>query len=211
MNVMNRLFFMATLCLLASCAIKSPIKNQYKLSLFERASKQAQSSPYSILVAQPSAVSGYQTEQMLYIVKPFELKPFSRNAWVGPPANMLFPLILQSLQSSDYFSAVVSSPYSDKADYRLETELIELEQNFLMNPSMLQFVVKVVLSHISDNRVLASKIITEQICCPTNTPYGGVIAANQATQSFTKTLIDFVIHQIQKDNQLRKPIAKNTK
>lgn len=211
MNLMNRLFFIFTLGLLASCAVKSPIKNQYKLSAFERASKQIRPSPYSILVAQPSAVSGYQTEQMLYILKPFELKPFSRNVWIGPPANMLFPLILQSLQSSHYFSAVVSSPYSDKADYRLETELIELQQNFLIDPSVLQLVVKVVLSHISDNRVLASKIMTQQIPCPTNTPYGGVIAANQATQSFTKTLIAFVIHQIQKDNRSGNPMAKNTK
>lgn len=200
-------------CLLSGCAVNTPVVNQYKLDQYSRKPMAAQQANVSILISPPEAAAGYQSEQMYYVKKPYELQAFAKNAWISAPANMLFPLILQTLQDSGYFYAVVASPYADKADYRLDTQLIELEQNFLCKPSAIEMAVKVVLTHVADDRVIASRIIREHVQCPSDSPYGGVIAANQATRAFTAQLSEFILAKIKEDHRLHrtqtKTIAKN--
>lgn len=186
--------------ILTACSpIKIPVSNQYTLDTFSAKKLVKNKTRVSILVSQPEAMAGNQTEQMHYIQKPFELSAFVHNAWVSSPSNMVYPLIIQSLQKTGYFSAVASGPYVEKADYRLDTQIIALQQNFLGTPSVTEFVAKVMLTHIEDNRVVSSRIISERINCPTDTPYGGVIAANKATQAFTARLSEFVITNVQND------------
>ena len=188
-------------CFLSACSVKTPPTTQYKLDAYNSKRVHSKPSPVSILVSQPDAVGGYQTEQMLYMTKPYELSSFVKNAWVSPPASMLFPLITQSLQDSGYFYAVVSPPYGDKATYRLDTQLIELQQNFIVKPSRIELVLKVVLTQVESDQIIASRIIHQQAICPLDTPYGGVIAANMAVKSFTSIVRDFVINHIQHDKR----------
>lgn len=198
---MNKLTIWVLLLFLAGCSpIKTPVSNEYKLG--EYSNKRLASSPskLSIFVATPEAVAGYGNEDMLYVNKPFELSSFVNNAWVDPPATMLLPLIAQSLQHSGYFYAVTSSPHSESTDYRLDTQLIELQQNFLTKPSHVDLVVKVVLSNVNDNRVVASRLISQQVKCPTDTPYGGVTAANIAAKNFTAEATTFVVSQVKLDS-----------
>ncbi|HHF7368180.1 TPA: ABC-type transport auxiliary lipoprotein family protein [Legionella bozemanae] len=178
---------------LSACSpVKISVKNQYQLSAYSTKQLAKKPMPITLLVTTPDAAAGYQTEQMLYVKKPYALEPFVKNAWVNPPADMLYPLILQSLQRTNLFEAVTSNAYTLGATYRLDTQLLSLQQNFLKKPSILEFSAKVVLTHVSDNNVLASKIINLRIPCPSDTPYGGVIAANKATQQFTAALTHFV-------------------
>lgn len=201
MNKISIIALLAATELLVSCSpIKTAVSNQYKLESFS-AKKIAQHQTHvSLLVSQPDAIAGYQTEQMMYTNKPFELTNFAHSAWISSPANMLYPLIIQSLQTSHYFYAIASGPDADKTDYRLDTQLFELRQNFLSKPSRVQLVAKVVLTHIADNRVVSSRIITKTVPCPQDTPYGGVLAANQASLGFTAALSNFVIEQVKQDN-----------
>jgi cholesterol transport system auxiliary component len=186
--------------LLTACTpVQNVIVNQYKLETFSSKKITNKRTSLTLLVSQPDAIPGYQTEQMLYINKPFEINNFAHNAWISSPANMLYPLITQSLQSSHYFYAVASGPDADKTDYRLDTQLIELQQNFLTKPSRIELVANVVLTHIDDNRVVASRIIGKQVSCPEDTPYGGVVAANRAAFAFTAELTGFVITQVKRD------------
>lgn len=43
--------------------------------------------------------------------------------------------------TSRVFYAVASGPYVEKADYRLDTQVIALQQNFLPKPSVIELVV----------------------------------------------------------------------
>ncbi|WP_019217992.1 ABC-type transport auxiliary lipoprotein family protein [Legionella tunisiensis] len=205
MNKFSLILLFCVQCLLTACSpIKTPVTNQYKLEAFSNKQLASNVAHQSILVTTtPDSVAGYQTEQMLYIQKPFELSSFANNAWINPPADMLFPLIVQSLQRSGYFYAVASTPHSEHTDYRLDTQLIALQQNFLRKPSVLDLVVKVTLTHVSDNRVVASKVISQHVCCPMDTPYGGVVAANRATESLTAEIANFVVFHVKQDNSHR--------
>ncbi|CZH49122.1 ABC-type transport auxiliary lipoprotein family protein [Legionella pneumophila serogroup 1] len=200
MRVLSSVCFILGILTLMSCSpVKVPVTNEYQLTAYSTKQLTRKPRPITIQVTVPEAVAGYQTEEMLYMKKPFKLEPFVKNAWTSPPADMLFPLLVQSLQSSGYFYAVTSSPYSEEADYRLDTQLLKLEQNFIKKPSVLEFSAKIVLTHISDNQIIGSRIVSLQIPCSQDTPYGGVIAANQATFRFTATATDFAVSHIKRD------------
>ncbi len=185
------------LALMACSPVKVPVTNQYQLTDYSSKQFTKHPRPIALWVTAPESVAGYQTQQMLYINKPFERASFVKNAWVSPPAEMLFPLMVQSLQKTGFFYAVMSSSYSQGANYRLDTQLLSLEQNFLKKPSVLEFAAKVVLTRIIDNKVIASKVINLQVPCPSDTPYGGVVAANQAARQFTASTTAFVVSHIQ--------------
>lgn len=198
------LLVLGTCCLLVACSpVKMPIEAQYKLLSYS-AKREAHSSHATILVSQPEAVADYQTEQMLYIKKPYELNHFAHNAWVTSPPNMLYPLILLSLEQSHYFAAVASGAYADKTDYRLDTQLLAFQQNFLFHPSRMEFKAKVTLSHVDDGQVIASEIISQHIKCQEDTPYGGVVAANLASLRFTKQVTQFAIRYIEQDRKRKR-------
>jgi cholesterol transport system auxiliary component len=181
--------------IISACSpIKTPVTHQYKLEAFSQSVSQDTSND-SILISQPEAMAGYQTEQMLYVQKPYQLSAFSENAWVATPANMLYPLLIQSLQHSRAFKAVSSSPFADRVDYRLDTQILSMEQNFLNKPSVFVMSLKAVLTRVKNNQVLASRIISARVPCPMDTPYGGVIAANKASVIITKKIKHFVQSQ----------------
>lgn len=190
---------MGTALLMGCSPVKLPVTNEFQLSSYS--AKQFVSSPrqVTLLITTPDAVAAYQTDQMLYIQKPFQIEAFAKNAWISPPADMLYPLLVQSLQRTGYFYAIASSPYNEKTDYRLDTQLLTLDQSFIKKPSVIEFAVKLVLTRTDDNKVIASRIFSQQIPCPTDTPYGGVIAANRASYQFTATAADFVISHIKRD------------
>lgn len=193
----------STQCLLISCAITPSVTNQYTLASFSHKSLDSQPPRYSLLITPPEALAGYDSVQMLYVNKPFEISSFVHNAWIAPPADMLLPLLLQSLQRTGYFYVVATSPYSEKTDYRLDTQLLELQQNFLKKPSEITLKVKFVLTRTSDNGVIGSQLIDLQVPCPMDTPYGGVLAANKATQSLTAEVSTFIQKQLNQPKRIK--------
>ena len=184
--------------------IKSTISHQYTFTPQTQGQIQSRSRHHThvnaaLLISKPDAMAGYRTEQMLYVNQRFNLAPFAKNAWTNPPADMLYPVLIERFQSSHAFRAISSSPYADRADYRLDTQLLALHQNFLFKQSRLQFLAKITLTRIKDNHVLSSRLIEENILCPSNTPYGGVLAANIAVSTFTNQTLNFVVKAIQAD------------
>jgi cholesterol transport system auxiliary component len=189
--------------LLVSCApIKPEVSNRYKLEAFSRDKVASRKTDMTILVSQSQAIPGYQTEEMLYSNKPYQISAFVKNSWVSPPAGMITPLIAQSLEHSNFFFAVASGPDADKTDYRLDTQIIDLKQNFLTKPSQIEFVIQVDLTHVDDNRLISSQIFVIRTPCQSNNPYGGVVAANKTLRLFTKQLTNYVIYHIKIDNKL---------
>lgn len=184
------------LTLVACGPVKKSIENEYQLTSYSAKKYGNNPSKNTLLVVKTQAVGGYQTSEMLYVDKPFELMPFAHNAWIDPPANMLFPLLLQSLTSANYFHAIDATPYAKETTYRLDTLILSLQQNFLTKPSTVQMAVKAVLSRSSDNQVIDSIIVKTQKPCREDTPYGGVVAANEATKTITATITDFVIKRV---------------
>lgn len=194
------LFLFLILSLLQACTpVKMSTIQHYKLDSFSDKKFWTHRADYSILVTPPEALAGYQTEDMVYMEKRFELGHFRDNAWVSPPADMLYPLIIQSLERSGYFYSVSSGSNSLITDYKLDTQLIELKQNFIEKPSKIHLTVKVTFSDARSAQVIASRLFTQRVSCPAANPYGGVVAANHAAKQFTTELIRFIAGHLGKN------------
>lgn len=190
--------------LLGCSPVSMPISNQYQLNSYSTHYHAPSLSADTLLVTLPEAVAGYQTNSMLYFKKPYQLESFANNAWIDPPASMLYPLLIQSIQSSGYFAAVSSSPYTQGAEYRLDTQVLHLEQDFLAKPSVLIFSIKVVLTRVSDSKVLVSRILVQKVACTMDTPYGGVLAANKASYVLTEQVTRFIVSAIKHQEAIAK-------
>jgi cholesterol transport system auxiliary component len=198
MNAIKYLIIVFSMSLIAGCGpVKNQIKNQYKLISYSKLRLASRYSRNSILVKNPTAMSGYVSNQMLYVDKPYELDAFAKNQWVDSPANMLLPLLTQSLSNSRYFYAVATLPYIGKTDYRLDTTIIKLHQNFLSKPSRVEVVIKAMLAN-DNNRLIASHTFSSTVVASKDTPYGGVIAANKAVKKITESITKFVVSAVKR-------------
>lgn len=149
--------------------------------------------PITLLVLQPDTRPVYNTTQMAYTIKPYQVAYFGRNQWAETPSQMLQPLIVQSLQSTHYFRAVVTPPYAGQYNYLLSTQILELQQNYVRCPNVVEFSVRAQLLRGETNQVVATKQFTVAVPIRRRTPYSGVFAANQATGIMLAELTNFCL------------------
>jgi len=195
------IFLMALL--LGACSITSPVK-------LSRQSSYTITGPYlviphysasltTLLIAQPVANSGYQSSKMIYVDTVYKLKAFAHHRWIAPPTEMLLPLLAEHLRSLGYFKAVVTAPFSGITNYRLDTRLLVLQQEFLRPTSVVRLSIQVTLVSNMTHRVISSRRFQVLVSAPNNDPYSGVLAINKAANIISGRISNFVIqsfHQL---------------
>jgi cholesterol transport system auxiliary component len=93
---------------------------------------------------------------------------------------MLEPLLVQTLQNTHYFHAVVTSPFLGQYDYMLKTEILDLRQDYSQGYRVFKLSIRAQLIRTSTGRVIATKLINVAEPMPACTPYSGVQAGNRA-------------------------------
>jgi cholesterol transport system auxiliary component len=196
---MPRRLLLASALLLAGCTgLHAPPAEHINLYLLdERASSRAAPVKRDLVieVGMPRAQPGFDTPQMAYVQQPHELNYYAVNRWTDTPSHMLAPLLVQALEQSGGFRAVVQEPSAVPADIRLDTELVRLQQDFEMHPSRVEFTLRAQLTDVRSNRVLATRVFDETENAPSENAYGGVIAANRALQKILDQLSAFCINK----------------
>ncbi len=134
---------------------------------------------------------GFDSARMVYVKRPSELDYFARNRWVDTPARMLTPLLVQALERSGAFRAVVRGSGPVTAQLRLDSEVVRLQQEFLHKPSRVRLTVRVQLIDLAGRRVLGSREFDVSEPAPSDDPYGGVIAANQVLRRVLGEVVEF--------------------
>ncbi|MFN7098054.1 MAG: ABC-type transport auxiliary lipoprotein family protein [Gammaproteobacteria bacterium] len=184
---------MIVFLLMACSPVKLPNPETYQLApSIPNSSTSPQGLGQTVLVSIPQVAAGYNTQKMAYMQQPFQVGYFTKNQWVDDPGAMLQPLMVEALQNSHYFHAVTGAPFSGVTDLRLDTTVIMLRQDFLVNPSQSELAVSAQLVQSSTQRIIAGKRFSITVPTVSNTPYGGVQAANQATTLFLQQLTQFV-------------------
>ena len=133
-----------------------------------------------IEVALPRAWPGTDTSQIAYVRKPYELDYFATSRWADTPARMLGPLLARALEQTGSFSAVIQTSTAVHADFRLDTEIVRLRQDFGVQPSRIELALRAQLSDIRGTRIVASRMFEEIESAPSEDAPGGVAAANTA-------------------------------
>ncbi|HTO46120.1 MAG TPA: ABC-type transport auxiliary lipoprotein family protein [Burkholderiales bacterium] len=148
-----------------------------------------------LLVGAPRARPGYDSAQIVFLRRPYEIEYFTKSRWADTPARMLWPLFTLALDRSGAFRTVVQAPSGVPADVRLDTELVLLRQDFGTQPSRVELALRAQLLDLRSNRVIAEMQFEEVESAPSEDAYGGVIAANRALQRLLARLVDFCIEQ----------------
>jgi len=180
--------------LLNGCSPLQPVKavsmNTYSLEAqFEAVA--AGAGELTLFVNTPTARPGFDSSRMVYIKKPHEIDYFSQNKWVDSPARMLAPLLVQALERSAAFRAVVFKRSAAAADLRLDTEIIRLQHEFLTQPSQIRLTVRAQLLDVPGKRVLATREFDVTEAAASDDPYGGVVATNRAVKIMLLQIADF--------------------
>jgi cholesterol transport system auxiliary component len=182
------------LLLLAGCAVKSPPVSTYVLTIPPAVfAFQPSQTNAVLLISAMTADPGYKTSQMIYLKEPAHLREYSRNAWVAPPAQMFMPLLIESIESKNYFRAVTAPPFAGHSDYRLDTRLILLQQEFLQPQSQVRCIVEALLTNNYTGRVIVSHRFQAVVPALGNNPASGAAAANQAAHLLSEEIAQFTV------------------
>lgn len=163
-------------------AESGPAPRQYLLTAeFEHTAPPTGEAPV-LMIARPRASAGFDTNRMLYLEQPARLDAFARNRWAAPPAEMLEPLLVDALEATGAFQAIVVAGSGLGADLRLDTEILKLQQEFFERPSRVRLAVRATLVNTRTGRISLAETFRTTEPAPGNDPESGVDAANAAVK-----------------------------
>ena len=147
----------------------------------------------AIEVAVPRAGPGFDATDMMYTRGAYQLDRFAANRWVDTPPRMLSPLLVRALDDTGSFRAVVEAPASAFADYRLDTEIVRLVQNFAVSPSRVEIAVRAQVTDLRTRRVVATQVFEDAEVSTAENASGGVAAANTALARVLSQIARFCV------------------
>lgn len=153
------------------------------------------SSAPALVVAMPRAAPGYDSRRMVYLRRSQQLEAFAFHEWVDAPALMLAPLLVRALQDTGSFRVVLLAPSGAVGGWRLETDLIHLQQDFSSQPSQVRLSLRAVLLETATRQVIAWREFEVSEPATGEDPVAGVQAAHRATQNVLKALAAFGAEQ----------------
>lgn len=160
----------------------SEAAHTYQLSL-EGAQREVHAADGNSPVVQlspPQAEPGFETPRMVYLKRPYELEYFAANQWADTPANMVVPLLAQSLSQSGIWRDVVLLPSLVPGDYRLDVYGFALQQEFVQQPSRVRVTARAQLVDLKLSMIVGMQRFEAIEPAPSENAYGGVVAANRA-------------------------------
>lgn len=186
--------------MLSSCSLLSPVKGEnketYVLNTVPSSVPEKKTRSITILVTLPEARPTYNTTQMAYTIRPYQVAYFTQNQWAETPPQMLQPLIVRTLQKTHLFHAVVTPPFMGRYEYTLSTDIAMLQQDFTKVPARLDLKVQAQLIKSSTNQVVGTKQFSVSEPIRYKSPYSGVAAANRATAKILKEIAEFTVSKI---------------
>ncbi|MBB5210500.1 ABC-type transport auxiliary lipoprotein family protein [Microbulbifer hydrolyticus] len=182
--------------LVSGCTLFSPVKNEVRVGLIDTLPlelPQAEGRSATLLLLPPAINPVYDTMRMAYTTRPHEIEYFSRHEWGASPANMLLPLLAQTMENTQSFNTVLTPPHFGSYRYALRSEILTLTQDFTSVPATLVFSLRVQLVDGTSNRVIAGETLSLREPMREETPYAGVVAANIAVANALRQVAEFVL------------------
>ncbi|WP_160153756.1 ABC-type transport auxiliary lipoprotein family protein [Microbulbifer sp. ALW1] len=194
-----RLLLAIAVMFTAGCTLFSPVENDIRVAVIDKipVERPQQQNHSATLLVLPTAINPvYDTIRMAYQTQPHQIDYFSRHQWGATPAQMLLPLLAQTLENTHYFKAVTTPPYFGPYNYGLRTEILEFIQDFTATPTRFHLSLRIQLVDGTSNRIIASRVITVREPMIQDTPVAGVVAANDASANALQQAAQFVLEQV---------------
>jgi len=145
-----------------------------------------------LLIAMPRAAPGLDTRWMAYQRQPQRTEHYADSAWLDTPPRLLAPLLVRAAEATGAFGVVLLAPAAAATRWRLETELLRLQQNFGSGgPSQLRLTLRAVLVDSSSRTVLATREFDTSLPAASEDAAGGAAAAQRAALQVARQLAQF--------------------
>ncbi len=145
----------------------------------------------SLLVNQPRAASGLDTRLMAYQRQPQRIEYYTASEWLDTPARLLAPLLVRAIEGSNAFGVVLLAPAAANARWRLDTEILRLQQNFGAGPSQVRMTLRAVLVDTQSRTVFATREFDASLPATSDDAAGGAAAAQRAALQLAQALAEF--------------------
>ena len=139
-----------------------------------------------LVVNVPAAQPGFDTPRMAYLQRPYEVSYYATHQWADPPARMLTPLLVQALERTGYWRAIVPMPTSVRGDHRVEIDQLALVQTFLQKPSQVRVALRIQIIKLPEYLVLGTHVFEVVEEALNDDADGGAVAANRAVKRLAK-------------------------
>ena len=182
----------------AGCTIFPEAPNQpvrsYLFTLDSSADKWPScASPHGVLVVSlPQEQGGTNTSGIAYLLRPHEIRYYAYNQWAESPARLLMPLMVQAMEKTHCWGTVTHAAAALRDDFRLDSEILQWQQEFFSNPSRVRLSFRAQLVESQKREVIAARrfeIIEE---APSGDAYGAVIASNRAVNRLLGEIAEWI-------------------
>lgn len=183
--------------LLPACSLLSPIDNQQKEYILGQvpAVRTQTNKHLRLVVSRPVTAAIYDTPQMAYFPRKWEVSYFAKNRWGSRPADMIQNLLIRTFEASHVFVAVSKTRGSGRSELILSSELMSFEEDLTGPAPVFRVVLRAELQDNNGHRLAAHRFSASQPLTM-KTPYGMVIAANQAVADVLREIERFFIHKM---------------
>lgn len=147
----------------------------------------------TVLVFPPKTTPLYDTTQMAYSTRLHEIAYFSEREWGATPSQMLYPLVVRTLENTHAFRAVLTEPFSARYTYALRTEILELIQDFTSDSASLMLSLRFQLTDYGAKTVIATNEVSVRQPMSERNSYAGVMAANAATAEALQQMARYIL------------------
>jgi len=148
------------------------------------------SAGHAVLRVRLTGVSaGYERPLMAYRAgDELALSYFATASWVSPPAELITEQLAAALEATGRFRAVLTGAPPPVADYRLELELLRLEQDYRAgNPGVARLELRARLLD-RDGTLVGQRRLEARAPARTSGPAGAAAAANRALAEVAASL-----------------------
>lgn len=150
-------------------------------------------SPLGVLVVGlPDEQGGTNTTGIAYLLRPHEIRYYAYNQWAESPARLLMPLMIQAAEKTNCFGTVAHAAAAVRDDFRLDSEILQWQQEFFSNPSRVRLSFRAQLVESQKRQVIAARRFELIEEAPSDDAYGAVIASNRAVNRLLGEIAEWI-------------------
>lgn len=184
----NKILIFLIFVLFSGCNIKQESVSINHYSIDFKTKKMVDSAIYnSIFIEETEVNRAYNLTSIFYSLKDYKFEEYAKNRWINIPSNMVYNQIIDSFNSSNLFSSVITKDRKLAYEYLLKSEIIKLYQVFEDKKSYA--IVKINFDLIKDKKIIGSYNFDKKILCKTDDAYGFVEATNKGLEEILNTLL----------------------
>ena len=191
--LLGALFYLVSGCTIFPEATNQPVRSYLFTPDFAANQWPSCPSPHGVLVVSlPEEQGGTNNNGIAYLLRPHEIRYYAYNQWAENPARLLMPLMVQAMEKTNCWGTVTHAAAAVRDDFRLDSEILQWQQEFFSNPSRVRLSFRAQLVESQKREVIAARrfeIIEE---APSGDAYGAVIASNHAVNRLLGEIAEWI-------------------